>query len=323
MSKTPRYRKEELEYVEECGSAIELVKRLRPEHPEWDGLRQIWGFRGQAEFEWNLKPTAFRSGFFKKILPKLSQEPDALTRQQLNELSAFYRFSKLADSVGFYVPGSERLFSAAENKLIRLQATGDKWPPDSILEGLAIAQHHGVPTRLIDFTRNPLVAAFFAASDALKKKTDKEYSGYFSVWAVNLTFLANAWARSNMEFEEGISTVEVPSARNPFLKAQDAFFLLDRDAGNLFRQEEGRGFRPLDESILTRAGDPRSWEIIGRKEAFCRPPIVRKFKIPVTEAQELLEDLYAEKISRVHLMPTLDNVTQTLQARRDIEMGFI
>jgi hypothetical protein len=50
--------------------------------------------------------------------------------------------------------------------------------PETNLEWLALIQHHGGPTRLIDFTRAPMVAAFFA----LEEDAPFERS---AVWAID------------------------------------------------------------------------------------------------------------------------------------------
>lgn len=313
------HEKEMIETIE-CESAVELIGRLRPENPDWRGAQSYWGFRGQRDASWKLVPAAFRPDWEQFIhITRRSREGTALRRQLDNELRGFIDFAALADEVGYYLPGAEQLFNAETRRKITERLETYMWPPDSLIEGLAIAQHHGVPTRLIDFTYSPLVAAFFAAHNCMQL-SEKDRPGCMAVWGINLRFLESAWAFTYPFRRTDIAQVRVMASRNPFLRAQNAFFLLDWkvDPAEMI---EPPFSPPIEERITEIARIPETWTRVDNRGAIAQllyPPIIKRFLLPSGEAKSLLEHLFLEKISPVHLMPTLNNVTATLSFMRDI-----
>lgn len=297
-------------------NASDLIDLLRPTNRLWAGQNAHWGFRGQSDSTWQLVPRALRVDW-QSFLPSKMQSSlsNPMKRQVDNECKAFLRFFELADETGQYVPGAEFVRSQEFEQLLYTQPHLDRWPFSGIVEGLAIAQHHGIPTRLLDFTYAGLVAAYFAANDAIANKLEKSKAAdQFSVWAVNLDFIKHAWGDW---LNRRLNIVEVPLARNPFLRAQRGFFIYDSKIFDTFAPTIDfriQLIKPLDEVILTHANGERAWRTLSDIGISCIPPIMHRFDVPLGEADKLLSLLYeAERISKAHLMPTLDNVSATLK----------
>lgn len=67
---------------------------------------------------------------------------------------------------------------------------GDIWLPDTVLEVAALAQHYGLPTRMIDWSRDIYTSMYFASSGALYKD-DSKYMVLYALNYFTIEFLKN------------------------------------------------------------------------------------------------------------------------------------
>jgi FRG domain len=300
-----------------CGTATEFVERLRITHELWGGQPAWdWGFRGQGNADWALLPSAFRKGTLLSYASSSFSAPiPKLREQHYCEFKLIQHFLYLADRVGLSVPGDAQHF--------RLPPTTDKrwtsgrWPQEDVLETLAIAQHHGVPTRLLDITHNALIAAFFAADDA-RDPTKVEGAERFGVWAVDLSLVRQAAAlRVKKGRKPRLIHVTAPRAGNSFLHNQDGLFLLDREASR-GPAKLGR-FETMDEGVEAtwREMQAEPIENLTYYRASPASPMV-KVTAPLSLAMDVLDLLDRDFYNRARIMPNHDNVVKTLQFQRSL-----
>ncbi len=289
-----------------CSAVAEFLDALRPASANAIVRQKSpyeWAFRGQGDARWKLVSKALRPGtvlgFYGDRRQYISRGIGDCLDQMNGEVVAIRQFAELADRIGLPVPGFHPFFrqdgfdlgtdgvAAVAGKL-----GTQEWPEADMLELMAIAQHHGVATRLLDFSFSPFVAAFFAANDIVENKITIAEQGVteFAVWGVNIRELCK-WRR---EFE----VVEVERASNTFLRAQKGLFVLDRRPWASVQPETKS--LSLDERIqvVTRIGDGT--------------PVLVKVTLPVEHAVEVLDALSLEGVDRPHLMPSHDNVVAHL-----------
>jgi hypothetical protein len=159
--------------------------------------------------------------------------------QRLGELFVLDLFITLANSAGIHLPGDcIAALRAIDNmgELILLhdlpghvpkkiipkavqRAIASHWPPQELLAVSALAQHYGLPTRLLDFTWNPFVAAYFAALSALNTESKE-----FAVWAMDVDRRRDAIGPLKDKGELRILTV--PASVDHRLVAQQGLFVV-------------------------------------------------------------------------------------------------
>jgi hypothetical protein len=285
-----------------------------------------WVFRGQRDASWDLTPSAWRNPstvplqrlarlrvefeerFGLGIRELLYRNP--LTRcanadfvvkayaQGRAEFSLLLDFVTFADELGHRVPDVDiyrRL--AHHNYLPDVQS----YPLVRFLPELnaaaALAQHHGVPTRSLDWTRNPLYAAYFAASEVEVADTKAQ----IAIWAIrpDLLLELGRHERYNSQYTRFLGHT-VPNSENPYLRSQQGLFI-----------------HPVYGCAhIAAAGTFPDFQTFALDaQSHSSEPVIRVLTLPHSEVGELLRLLWLRGVSRAHLMPTIDNVTHALSSR--------
>lgn len=168
-----------------------------------------WVYRGHASREWSLRSS------YARLLERLSLRNDF-------SLDLF---------TGMF-----------EDFLARASAlTGARFSEFSLTQQLALAQHHGLPSPLLDWSHSPYIAAFFAASDTA---LDAHNLLEINVFALDVTNFPNTNAEIDLMSKDKplhfIDTREFPWRR---VAAQQGCFTLQSFGESLQVWKEERNPR--------------------------------------------------------------------------------
>ncbi len=255
-----------------------------------DNLSDNWFFRGQSNSEWDLKSSLERTCFFR--------------------LHDGIEHSFLID----FQRGAKNFLT-------------EKELPENIIEWLALMQHHGAPTRLLDFTKSPYIASYFAFENVdIKKKT-------IAVWAINCDVLAErAIQYLDLRHSEEIEKARSSYSDEDFEKTRRK--LTDKDFEDLFFRNDKSCILPvepfkmnkryaLQQSIFISPGN--SYETFMEQLEFLEDDVektVVKLCLPTSLKNEVLRNLQKMNINRASIFPDLGGYSIGLKMKYNLTLSM-
>jgi hypothetical protein len=237
-------------------------------------LSENWAFRGQANAAWVLNNAIERTDFI----------------------------SSYKGIEGDFVSEFQR---GARNYLSRDEI------PEHLIEWLALMQHHGAPTRLLDLTKSPFIAAYFAYEQA-----DLRPDSYVAVWGININYLKTR----ALEVLSDVFGEALQQSKNLINEGLFEKIFYGHDRSMVFPVEPFRMNRrySLQQSIFVSTGishEPFMHQLLFLREGL--PKSVVKIEIPAWVKKEVMRDLQKMNLNRASLFPDLDGYALSLKLRYD------
>jgi hypothetical protein len=237
---------------------------------DWEQLVSVarghdgWAFRGQREASWALESSLSR------YLRAFVAQRDEWSAREQRAVRIFRR--------------------KAHNFLQEKELLNDD------LRCLALMQHHGAPTRMLDFTKSPYVAVFFAVEAA---------SGDSSLFALNTPALFNAAPKRHPSLLRGRIDPREPGNLTKY-------FLGNRHPVLWIGEPER-----MDRRLVAQSGTfvvpgtlHQTLDELVTSYACGSEPLIKKFVLPQSLRREAMESLYRMNITHATLFPDLEGLAK-------------
>lgn len=184
------------------------------------------------------------------------------------------------------------------------EGTDKEWIPKELAEMVALMQHYGLPTRMLDWSSNILTALYFAASGAAQRLTDNAINenDYMVVWILRKPDEYDF--KSYMHDAFPIRFVTPSYAGNPNLNAQKG--VLTYVPSYAFSKSMDYAL-PLDQYLKKFYAEPNHT---------CDEPVLTKARIPITDCHDTLKILFNFGINGASLFPGYGSIRRQLNEKR-------
>lgn len=175
---------------------------------------------------------------------------------------------------------------------------------ESIWNWLTIAQHHGLPTRLLDWTYSPLVALHFATTDYFEEDS--------VVWKVDYhQSLRHLPKRLLGILEDAGGNVFTAEVLANAVNSLDEFELLSRDDFFIFLEPQSMDARIVNQfAVFSVASNPRRRldELLSQRDV-----ATHKIIVPADIKWEVRDHLDQANVTERVLFPGLDGLSRWLK----------